>query len=68
MKSFQEHATRFKLHNLKENQNKNQSALFVCYHQIRTNLIINKIRQHQNIQAYLKNIKLQTMIMNGMEP
>ena len=49
MKTFQEHASRFKLMYLKGNPKKNQKANFVCIHRVRSVFSVNEIRNEKNL-------------------
>ena len=55
MKTFKEHATRFKLHYLRGNEKKQRSNIFLIFHRIQTALSVNEIRQHHDIQQFLMN-------------
>ena len=58
MKTFAEHASRFRLHYSKGNLNKKRLPLFTCYHRIRTVFSLNDICNHYEISAFLSKYKI----------
>ena len=55
MKTFQEHASRFKLMYLKGNPKKKRKATFVCIHRVRSAFSVNEIRNDSTIYTFLNN-------------